>query len=348
MVAVGVRRPRDLRRARPPGRPAREHLERGDLDASQRVGARTVTDRACARSTGRARVPAVAPVRLDEELGVGRAPRRPATEVAHVDARASAAARAPSAAGMTARAAAPTLAYWSRRSWSALSDHGSTSASSRTQSAPSASHVPAASRAAATRARRSSVVEPSRNDRPVRVWTAPGASIPNRSATTRSRPAPSRARRAGRRATPCASPRTPRGRRRRARTRRTRRPGARAGRAASRSRPGSSSAAGGAAGAGPRRTGSSPRARPAACSSLTVTRPCVAVSTPRRPSTSVTLSRSSARAGAPWPAAPSGRKGAPARSTRVRPAPARPPSPGSAGRTASRRRRTRCRGTSCC
>lgn len=69
-----------------------------------------------------------------------------------------------------ARAAAPTAAYCRRMSCIALADHGRSSQSRTSHPVSSASHSPAASAAARTRASAASVCSrPSRNARPVRV-----------------------------------------------------------------------------------------------------------------------------------------------------------------------------------
>ena len=70
----------------------------------------------------------------------------------------------------TAPDAAPTAAYCERSSPEAFSDHGISSASSRSQSVSNSAHRPASSTAARTRPRISSVTESSsKNGRPVRV-----------------------------------------------------------------------------------------------------------------------------------------------------------------------------------
>ena len=79
--------------------------------------------------------PAVAPVGSGERLGVGQpgTGSGPAGRRRRQAARAAPAASAATAAGSAARAAAPTAAYWSRSSSSALTLHGSSSASSSSQ-----------------------------------------------------------------------------------------------------------------------------------------------------------------------------------------------------------------------
>ena len=96
-----------------------EHLERREPHAVEAVGR-----------------PAVAPVGVGERRRRWRPARRVRSSRSPTSTPRAAAALAapPTAAGSAARAAAPTAAYWSRSRSSALADHGSSSASSSSQS----------------------------------------------------------------------------------------------------------------------------------------------------------------------------------------------------------------------
>ena len=132
----------------------------------------------------------VAPVGPAERLGIGQPGPGPFDQITRSTPRRAAASSAATAAGSAARAAAPTDAYWSRSSPSALTLQGISSASSSTQDVSSSSNSPVSAHAARSRSTSRAVRSAPKNDRPVRVHTAPSASAgaPNRArAASRSR-----------------------------------------------------------------------------------------------------------------------------------------------------------------